>query len=185
MRQRLHEGSGAYNSRVTNTLIDAFRHNAWANRKLIEFCRGLSGEQLTASTTGTYGNILETMQHIIGGEYFYAYLLSGRELDWPGFDERVIEPEHWEQWADDLAAFWEAALASPIDPDGLLVRPDGPGWTREVRTGVLIAQTLQHGNVHREQISAIITSLGLAPPDLEVWAYAAEVGRDAMRQTST
>jgi uncharacterized damage-inducible protein DinB len=170
---------------VSNTLLDAFRHNSWANRRLIVFCRGLSREQLAASTTGSFGNILETVQHIIGGEYFYAYLLSGRELDWPGFDERVLEPARWEQWTDDLAAFWEAALASPVDPDELLVRPDGEGRIREVRAGVVVAQTLQHGNVHREQVCAIITSLGIEPPDLEVWAYAADVGRDATRPATT
>jgi len=41
---------------------------------------------------------------------------------------------------------------------------------------VPIAQALHHGNVHREQICSVLTTLGLEPPDLQVWAYAEATG---------
>jgi hypothetical protein len=45
-----------------------------------------------------------------------------------------------------------------------------------VKAGVLIAQALHHANVHREQVSAVLTSLDLAPPDISGWAYGRATG---------
>jgi uncharacterized damage-inducible protein DinB len=42
----------------------------------------------------------------------------------------------------------------------------------EVRAGIIVAQALHHGNSHREQICAVLTSLGVEPPDIQSWAYA-------------
>jgi hypothetical protein len=45
----------------------------------------------------------------------------------------------------------------------------------QVRAGVMLAQALHHSNVHREQISAVLTGLGLTPPDISGWAYNREI----------
>jgi uncharacterized damage-inducible protein DinB len=37
---------------------------------------------------------------------------------------------------------------------------------------VLVIQALHHGNPHREQICAILTGLGIEPPDIQARAYA-------------
>jgi uncharacterized damage-inducible protein DinB len=42
----------------------------------------------------------------------------------------------------------------------------------EVRGGVIVAQAFHHGNAHREQICAVLTGLGVEPPDIQPWAYA-------------
>jgi uncharacterized damage-inducible protein DinB len=49
--------------------------------------------------------------------------------------------------------------------------------TYEVNAGVVVAQALHHGNAHREQICAILTSLGMEPPDIQPWGFADETGR--------
>jgi len=40
----------------------------------------------------------------------------------------------------------------------------------------LIAQAIGHSTEHRAQIAAIITQLGLEPPDMSGWAYMEETG---------
>ena len=40
-----------------------------------------------------------------------------------------------------------------------------------------VAQALHHGNVHREQICAAITRLGMEPPDVQAWSYGEATGR--------
>src|SRR2546425_13075778 len=49
-------------------LLETFRHNAWANRALLDACRELSKEQLGATAEGTYGSVLATLQHIVDAE---------------------------------------------------------------------------------------------------------------------
>jgi len=45
---------------------EAFAHHVWATLRLIDGCE-LSPEQLEAAVPGTYGSILETMRHLVGG----------------------------------------------------------------------------------------------------------------------
>src|SRR3954463_1038076 len=55
-----------------------FRHNTWANLKLLDFCEGLSDEQLDTRATGTYGSIRDTLHHIVGAEVSYVHRVNGR-----------------------------------------------------------------------------------------------------------
>jgi uncharacterized damage-inducible protein DinB len=51
---------------MTEILLEAFRHHAWANKQLLAACRGLPHEQLTLPGTaaGTDRNILAILNHI-------------------------------------------------------------------------------------------------------------------------
>jgi hypothetical protein len=53
------------------------------------------------------------------------------------------------------------------------------GPVYEVEAGVIHAQIANHGNVHREQVCAILTSLGIEPPDISGWAFGVATGRMA------
>jgi uncharacterized damage-inducible protein DinB len=46
-----------------------------------------------------------------------------------------------------------------------------------IRDSVYLAQAWNHGSEHRDQVNVIITSLGIRPPELDVWAYAYATGR--------
>lgn len=52
-------------------LREAFRHNAWATRELLAFCRGLTPQQLGASTRGAYGDIVATLNHLVVADARY------------------------------------------------------------------------------------------------------------------
>ena len=43
--------------------------------------------------------------------------------------------------------------------------------------GVRTAQALHHGTDHRSQVCTALTALGIEPPEIDVWAFAAEQGR--------
>ena len=49
----------------TDTITDLFRHNRWANLRLLERCATLTSEQLNATMTGGYGSIRDTLEHIV------------------------------------------------------------------------------------------------------------------------
>jgi uncharacterized damage-inducible protein DinB len=167
---------------MNDGLIDALRHNAWATLELLRVCQGLSERQLDATTVGTYGSIIDTLRHIVSSEASYLVRLTGEEPSW---DRRAAERPDLGTLAkriEELAARWERFLAEPFDAErNLVIRwPDGTDYN--VPAGVVLAQALHHGNEHRGQICAILTSIGVTPPELGVWEYAEATGRARPRR---
>src|SRR5215216_3856592 len=62
----------------TSVLTTLFAHNAWANLKLLDFCEGLSDEQLDATAIGCFGAIRDTLLHIVGAEASYVKRVNGK-----------------------------------------------------------------------------------------------------------
>jgi len=161
---------------MDNGLLDPLRHNTWATTQLLAFCGRLTSEQLNATSQGTYGTILSTLQHIVGAESRYRFRLSGLEARWP-------EPEGSTDLAElsamvhELGSLWEDLASKPFDPDRTIPGKDREGRTFEVKAGLLVAQTLNHGNEHRAQVFTILTTIGVQPPDLDAWSYGEATGR--------
>ena len=158
---------------MNEALLEAFRHNSWATRQLLQFCRGLSDEQLSAPATGTFGGILATFNHIVRSDASYARRLAGAGAAWLDGDQSA-DLEQLEAWVDEAAQLWEQFLSEPVDAERVIIVDRGAS---EVRAGIFVAQALHHGNAHREQICAILTGFGIEPPDVQAWAYAWATGR--------
>jgi hypothetical protein len=45
-----------------------------------------------------------------------------------------------------------------------------------MKASVVLLQAIHHGNAHREQVSHVLTTLGLKAPDISGWAFARETG---------
>ncbi|MFN2543456.1 MAG: DinB family protein [Actinomycetota bacterium] len=165
---------------MSDGLLDPFRHNSWATKELLRFCRDLSPDQLRATATGTYGTILDTLRHMIGAESRYRYRLSGIE-PWPTRPEDTDDFDELERMSEELAGFWEELASSPFDPDRTIhVVNKNAGEEFDVKAGMLVAQVLNHGNEHRAQIFTILTTIGVEPPDLDAWSYGEATGRFVM-----
>jgi uncharacterized damage-inducible protein DinB len=157
------------------------QHDVWATGKLIERCRKLTPEQLELTTTGVYGTVRGTLQHIVSADESYLVRLSGKTLHDTAF--RANDPAT----LDDIAKHLEhvkAAISSlfsgpQLDADRLLTdtplrAPDAPRF--EMSTWVPAAQLIYHGVDHRSQIDTILSVNGLETLDLQVWPYATELG---------
>jgi uncharacterized damage-inducible protein DinB len=155
-------------------LDDAFTHHVWATLRLIDACIPLTRGQLEAAVPGTYGSILETMRHLVEADtYYLAHLTSdpAREID-PrrmGLAELRAEME-----ADQRT--WTELLAADLDPDTVVIDGDEEGYRRDASVGVRIAQAIHHGTDHRSQICTALTTLGLEPPLIDVWAFGLQTG---------
>ena len=151
-----------------SALAALFEHNAWSNLKLIDFCAGLSAEQLEATAIGGYGTIRATLLHLVRAETRYAARAAGQtpnpppEVPYPSF-EVLREAVRW-AGAELLAG----ALAAHADT---MVVQHRPGVTEEYRLADLMAQAITHAVEHRTQVAACITALGLEPPDMAGWAW--------------
>ena len=63
------------------------------------------------------------------------------------------------------------------DPDLVVKDVDEAGYERTASVGLRLAQALHHGTDHRSQICTALTTLGIEPPEIDVWAFGGETGR--------
>jgi uncharacterized damage-inducible protein DinB len=54
---------------------------------------------------------------------------------------------------------------------------DWNGTPREVPKAIILTQVINHATEHREQVKAILTQLGIEPPDLQSWSYFDELDK--------
>jgi uncharacterized damage-inducible protein DinB len=73
-------------------------------------------------------------------------------------------------------AAWMDILAG--NPDGETDNVEhGDGWDFHAPVGFRLAQVIHHGTDHRSQICTALTSLGIEPPEIDLWAYGEATGR--------
>ena len=156
---------------MSSALDHVLRHNAWANKTLLEHCASLGTSALDLHAAGTYGTLHGTLQHLVGGEQFYIRLLTGKVVGIP-----VRETER--RTLDDLIAV--AALtgaraieiASQDDGDRVIGSKDDEYTT----VGTVIAQLVNHGNEHRAHANTILGANGLLTRKIGAWSYAIATG---------
>ena len=161
---------------MTTLLEDSFAHHVWATERILDACSALTPEQLTTPAPGTYGPIIDTLRHLGSADAWYLSF----------FRADGIAPIDEEDVSLDLAALrsamasngalWMEVLASDLDADRDLVE-HGDGWDFHAPTGLRLAQVIQHGTDHRSQVCTALTSLGLTPPEIDLWAYGEATGR--------
>jgi uncharacterized damage-inducible protein DinB len=153
--------------------IEAFRYHRWANEHLLDVCARLTDEQLELTTPGTYGSIKATWLHLAGAEQRYSARLGGGE---PAFSENDGFPgigrirELVSASTDRLID-----LAGSLEPDPNYTAKFRDGMYR-VEPGVVLLQSLHHGNDHRTHICTILGAHGIEYGDMDLWAYGEAIG---------
>jgi uncharacterized damage-inducible protein DinB len=61
--------------------------------------------------------------------------------------------------------------ASKVQADDTVQVEWDDGMMREVPKAFYLTQAINHATEHRAQIMAILTQLGIQPPDLDGWSY--------------
>lgn len=163
---------------MSSYLADFFRHNRWANLKLIDICAPLTDAQLDTTVPGTYGSIRATLTHLIAAEAQYAASLQERPQ--PNYDA-------WDETFPGFATLRETAersgtelieVAEQAPPDYVVhgVYDDGVPFIVPMR--VFLIQAINHATEHRSQIMTILTQLGIEPPSLSGWAFDRATGQE-------
>jgi uncharacterized damage-inducible protein DinB len=169
----------------TSLLSDGFAHHIWANERVLDACAALTPEQMSTPVPGTYGSIMETLRHLVRSDEWYLLFLRLEEpapVDEEGW--AAIKEIYQQMGLAELrsaneknGAAWTDVLARDLDPDQDITEIDD-GWEVHSPVGVRLAQVIHHGTDHRSQVCTALTSLGLEPPMIDVWAYARATGRE-------
>jgi uncharacterized damage-inducible protein DinB len=162
---------------TTSLLGDAFAHHIWATERLIDACSALTPEQLGTPVPGTYGSILDTLRHLAGSDTWYLSFF--RDGIGSADEEEQASLDRLRSIITRNGAAWAELLASGLDPDTDIVERDGE-WELHSPVGVRLAQVVHHGSDHRSQVCTALTSLGLTPPEFDVWAFARATGRERL-----
>ena len=161
----------------TSLLSDAFAHHIWATQQLIDACSALTPVQLGTPVLGTYGTIIDTLRHIVQSDSWYLSFFSGKHHVLPDELLETLGLADLRSAMTRNAAAWTRVLATEVDPDAVVVER-GEGWELHSPMGIHLAQVVHHGTDHRSQVCTCLTSLGLTPPEIDVWAYARASGRE-------
>ena len=157
-------------------LGDAFAHHVWATLRLVDACVGLSPEQLETAVPGTYGSILDTMRHLVGGDSWYLLVINGERALL--IDEDDMDLPKLRAAMESHGAAWSRVLGEDLDPDVVLGEVDeDDGYQKHAPMGIRLAQALHHGSDHRSQICTVLTTLGVEPPAIDVWDFGEQDGR--------
>ena len=162
---------------MTRSLLDdAFKHHLWATQMLLDTCATLTPEQLQTTVPGTFGSIITTLRHLVASDRGYLRrLLPDAQLERIDEDADLGVAELKAAMVVDSDG-WAKLLETDPDPDFETSFRDGDNEVH-IPNGIRLAQVVHHGTDHRSQVCTALTSLGMMPPDIDVWAFGDATGR--------
>lgn len=157
-------------------LDDAFAHHIWATQRLFDTCEALDPKQLDAGAPGTYGSIHRTLHHLVESDRWYLHFHpAGEDLGAIEEEPRLSLPELRAEWHRNGEA-WTEVIATQTDPEADSAER-GEDWVFHAPVAFRLAQVIHHGTDHRSQVCTILSTLGIEPPEIDVWAYGEATGR--------
>ena len=153
---------------TASLLDDAFAHHFWATERLIDACAGSRPSSCATPAPGTYGPIIATLRHLVSSDGWYLSFFREQPVADRGGGRRELAELRAAITANGAA--WKALLATGPDGETDIVE-HGEGWDFHSPPGFRLAQVVHHGTDHRSQVCTALTSLGIEPPEIDVWAY--------------
>ncbi len=150
-------------------LTEFYKHNTWANLRVLAACAPLSDEQLNREMPGTYGCIQRTLVHLVGAEERYCGLLGRPLADALPPDAAYPGLENLELRVQRTGRLFLAALASADPAKPLTSVRNGQPYALPVT--IVLLQVINHATEHRAHVSTILTQLGYPAPALDTWDY--------------
>lgn len=151
-------------------LVELIEYNNWANARVLAACQQLTPEQAATSAPGAYGSIQHTLGHLIAAEASYLGRLTGESPEMPFRWEDRPSIAEIAGFAEGLAEAWRETIQRI--PPTQMVHEEEDGNYVDYTARLLFLQVINHGIEHRTNITTILSSLGLAAPEVDGWGYA-------------
>jgi uncharacterized damage-inducible protein DinB len=164
-----------------NIWSNVFRHHRWSNLVLIDFLSTRTDEQLKLTIPGTYGSSIDTVRHVVSSDADYVRIIP----DTPDVPQ-VEQDGPFGGWPvlRDVAETADTALIKYVDgltEDTFFIDVDD-GETFELTKSFLLGQIIHHASEHRSQIRTTLSTHGIQPPEISVWAWRkSDEGQELLR----
>jgi uncharacterized damage-inducible protein DinB len=153
-----------------------YGYNAWANRRSLDCCAGLSQEQFTRDLGSSFRSVRDTLVHILAAEVIWLERWEGNvtaQLEpadrYPDFDSahrRMSEVDR------DLALF--AACLDGEKMASVLHYQTTAGIPQRQPYWQMMQHLANHSTYHRGQVATLLRQLGAQPVATDLIAYLRE-----------
>jgi uncharacterized damage-inducible protein DinB len=157
-----------------------FRHNAWANGRILEVCASLPHAVLPepAGLDIAEGSILSTLNHLIDTEDAWLARCQGHEPDryLSIAMEAVKDDPSYELVSARSKANAEAWLIflgslAGVDLNGIVSNTSASGRTFSSPLWARLSHVLSHSTQHRGELALALTRLDMSPGELDFLYY--------------
>lgn len=159
-------------------LANIFEHHKWSNLTLIDFLARLTKEQLELTVPGVYGTPFATIRHLISSNADYVRIIP----DAPRVPQ-IDDEGPFGGWVElrEIADAADTALISYVDglSDDMFFIDVDDGEAFELARSILLAQIVHHATEHRSQIRMTLSTHGIEPPEISLWAWRTSEGGQA------
>jgi uncharacterized damage-inducible protein DinB len=135
-------------------------HNEWANRQLLETCRGLTDEQFHRKFEMGPGSLHDTMAHVFDAVGIWSDMIAGRER------RQIVKQT---RTVDELLAYMEKNHAEfnaliAAKPASATFSATRMGKTYTFTYGGVVTHVMTHGMHHRAQCLNMLRHVGAKQP---------------------
>ena len=150
------------------------RYHVWATQRLLEAVTQVSDGDYRRDVGLFFKSIHGTLNHLLVAEHllWYARFAKGASPVLALDAETEPQRERLAQALNGAAANWSPLIAAwpPERFDGHLDYQTSKGVPQSLPFGATLAHVFNHATHHRGQITAALTALGHAAPELD-WVY--------------
>lgn len=155
-----------------------WEYSAWATRRVLDACSGLTDEERKRDLGHSHASVLSTLQHIYEGDWFWSRCMRTNHMPplaeigpeenppEPRFENLLqVWPEVWDStllWLDSVEERDLASLIASQLPSGQHVA--FTPWQ-------LSRHCVNHSTLHRGQIIGMLRTLGRRPPNLDLMGF--------------
>jgi uncharacterized damage-inducible protein DinB len=148
------------------------RYNVWATRRLLEAVSVVSEADYRKDVGLFFKSIHGTLNHLLVGEHMLWYPRFAKGVSPKVALNAEVEPDRDRlgQALKGGAANWLPLIQSwPVERfDGLLSYTNMRGQAMSLPFAPTLAHVFNHGTHHRGQVTAALTALGHASPELDM-----------------
>lgn len=164
---------------------DLANHHLWATETLLTFCQELDEATMRSVVPGTFGNLIDTLRHLVDSDASYIRRLTGAWPDHPWKNDAEVSLDILLERARILGTVLSEFLSDDWDVDKIGLAYGDDGAVFEIPAGVFVTQIFHHANEHRAHVCTALGALGIEPPDVSAWGYADASGRSRLMSDLT
>jgi uncharacterized damage-inducible protein DinB len=155
-----------------SVLSHFYRHNLWANLKMIDLCAGLPEAALDAEAPGVFGSARATLLHMLANEENYVTSLTGQAPEPTLFELRRQGFPGWEVLRERARLSGQALIElAESRPDGRVLRGEFEGQPYQMPIAVVMVQAIDHAVEHRTHICSALSANGVEAPRFDSWTF--------------